>query len=66
MEGQAALFKDVKVVKDFFKRLWKCSKVKDVKESEQLNVIPDPRLNPFLEREMLQRSNHKFGIWMVD
>ena len=39
---QAAFFKNVEVIKDFFKRLWKCPKVKDIEESGQLNVIPDP------------------------
>lgn len=66
MGGQAAVFKDVKVIKDYFLGLWKCFKVKDVKQSEQLIVVSDLGLDPVLEGEMLQGSTFEIGIWMVD
>lgn len=45
--GCAVVFKNINLIKGK-ERLQKCSKLKKMKETESLNVIPDPRLDPAL------------------
>lgn len=42
------LLESVNGIKDK-ERLWRCSRLKEDKETWQLNVMPDPRLDPGLE-----------------
>lgn len=41
----------------FFKRqmLWKWSRLKETKKTQQLNAIPDPKLDPVLKEEKIRQ-----------
>lgn len=63
LKRRSVLFQSVHVTKD---RLWKCSGLKGVKETKP-NTIPDPILDPALEKEILgskDKQKKKKEIWL--
>lgn len=50
---QTVLFKNFSFIKD--KEIMGCSRLREAKNTLQLNVILDSRLDPFLEEKILSR-----------
>lgn len=69
MEG--VVFKNVNIIKNK-ERLWKCSTLRESKETWQLNAIPDRGMNSVLEEEKnafikdITGPTDKTGTWTED